>query len=229
MIGRFVGGGKRLASWGGGFVAPGKTSIKKLYGKTGGHLVFLSCFLSPLSLHKHTQTYRQQLDAAESVSRAGNYTSWQATLEIWTDSYRNRLLQQGNHTYTVFSCLALIIQWQPSDFFSPSPGTFFGQVSRACVEISAFSYNKPMKTNKTKVLITLTSYLFNLHLDLCFISIAKLQIYIILLSLNNSFFQPDLCQEALNHWRPLLSQPPIQPPKVCLCNRKRACKDVVVC
>lgn len=45
--------------------------------KTGGHLIFMSSFLS-------TQT--QQLDAAESVSRAGNYASWQAALEIWTDS-----------------------------------------------------------------------------------------------------------------------------------------------
>lgn len=58
MVG-FLGGGEWLARWGWGFLAPGKTTIKELYGKNRRppHLSVFFLF---------TQT--QQLDAAESVA-----------------------------------------------------------------------------------------------------------------------------------------------------------------
>lgn len=81
MIGGLVGGGERLARRGleggvGGLWHLEKQLLRGCMEKTDGHLLLLSPFLS-------TQT--QQLDAAESVARAGNYTSWQDALEIWTD------------------------------------------------------------------------------------------------------------------------------------------------
>ena len=71
--------GKEGFGWGevgGGLWHLKKQLLRGCMEKTDGHLILLSPFLS-------TQT--QQLDAAESVARAGNYTSWQEALKIWTD------------------------------------------------------------------------------------------------------------------------------------------------
>lgn len=54
-----------------------------------------------------------------------------------------------------------------------------------------------------------------LSLFLCLLSPLSLP-PLFLLQLKKYFLKPDLRKEALNHQRPLLSQPPIQPPKVCL-------------
>lgn len=82
---------ERKGVGGGGcfWLAPGKTTIKKLYGENGRppNLSF------SLSLCAQTQ----QLDAADSVSAAGNYTSWRAALEIRTG--RSELLQDVNGTH----------------------------------------------------------------------------------------------------------------------------------
>lgn len=100
MIGGPVGGRERLARWGGGFVAPGKTTIKTLYGKNRrpSHLS-VSLSLSFLSTKTHTTTGCCWISALSRKLYFLASCTWNLDRQLEIDYYRMAITHTHAHKH----------------------------------------------------------------------------------------------------------------------------------